>query len=66
MLQKEIESNAGNFIILSCFAFNLDFAANVAIFLYKSALFMNPAIADLATKPSIFILLATISLVNLL
>ena len=32
----------------------------------KSTLFMNPAITDLSTNPSLFILLATISLVNLL
>ena len=33
--------------------------------LSKLALFMNPAVVDLLTNPSLFILLATTSLVNL-
>ena len=35
-----------NFIILSCSAFNSAFVVDVATFLSKSELFMNPVIAD--------------------
>ena len=65
--QKQFASNACNFIILSCSAFNPAFVANVAtFFLSKSALFMNPPIADLSTKFLLIMLLVTVSLVNLL
>ena len=40
--------------------------AHIATFLSNSALFMNPAIAPLSTIPLLFMLLATISLLNLL
>ena len=35
--------------MLSCSTFNSAFVANVAIFLFKSALCMNLAVADLST-----------------
>ena len=52
--------------ILSCSALNSTFVVNVAILLFKSALFMSPAIVDLSTNPSFFILLTITSLVSLL
>ena len=64
--QKKLESNAFNFVILSCSVFNSAFVATVAILLSKSALSMDPALADLLTDPLLFILLVKMSLVNLL
>ena len=54
--------NAFNFVIFSCYDLNSGFVANVATILSNSALFMNSAIADVSTKFSPFMLLATISL----
>ena len=51
---------------MSCPAFNSAFVANVATFVSKSVLFMNPTIAALSTELLQFMLLSTISLVNLL
>ena len=42
--------------MLSCSTFNSAFVANVAIFLFKSALCMNLAVADLSTN-SLFLFL---------
>ena len=52
--------------IIFCPDFNSAFVANVATFLFNSALFMIPAISDLSTKCLLFMLLSTIFLVNLL
>ena len=52
----QLESSASNFIILFCSAFSSSFVANVDTFLFKSALFMNPAIADFSINPFFFYL----------
>ena len=49
----------------SCSAFNSDFVANVATFLFISALFMNTAIPDLSTS-SFFLFASSIRVVYLL
>ena len=54
-------------MILSCSDFNSAFVADVAtFFLSKPALLMNLTTSDFLTDPSLFMLLATISLVDLL
>ena len=47
--------NACSFVILSYSAFNSDFVNNIATFLFKSTLFINPVIADLSTTSFCFI-----------
>ena len=61
----KLESNGCKFVILSLSAFNSDFA-NFATFFSKSALSMNPAIADLPANSFWFIFASSVSLVNLL
>ena len=47
-------------LLFSCSAFNPSFAAYVAPFLSKSALFINPAIADLPGNSFCFIFASSI------
>ena len=58
--KKKLESNAFNFVILSCFAFNSAFVGNVATFLPKSAFFMNQAISDLSINLFCFIFASSV------
>ena len=48
--------------ILSCSAFNSGFVDNIATFFFlsKSALFMNPAIANLSVNPFCFIFASSV------
>ena len=60
-----MESNAWNFTILSCSAFNSAFVASVAIFLSKVELSINWEVSDLSAD-SFFIAALSTPAVNLL